>query len=70
MNLLMTSVRGMGVSQLEMTFCDIHTCDLGKGLVKVRNLCIQQQVPRLNEAVLLEVWLDLNSPLPKAELEH
>lgn len=41
----MPSVRGIGISQLEMTFCDIHTCDLGKGLVKVRNLCIQQQVP-------------------------
>lgn len=35
---LMPSVCGMGVSQLEMTFCDIHTCDLGKGLVKARDL--------------------------------
>lgn len=34
----MPSVCGMGVSQLEMTFCDIHTCDLGKGLVKARDL--------------------------------
>lgn len=29
-NLLMPSVCGMGLSQLEMTFCGIHTCDLGK----------------------------------------
>lgn len=33
----MPSMCGMGVSQLEMTFCDIHTCDLGKGPVKARN---------------------------------
>ena len=28
----MPSVCGKGVSQLEVTFCDIHTCDVGAGV--------------------------------------
>lgn len=37
-NLVMPSVCGMGVSQLELTFCGIYTCDLDKELP--RNLSI------------------------------
>lgn len=42
-----------GVSLLEMTFCDIHTCDLGKGLVKVRDLSVPIICPAAG-ALLLE----------------
>lgn len=79
MGLLMPSVCGKGVSQLEVTFCDIHTCDVGKEPGKARSLSVpflaQERVPfpkKLGEqdGVSLAVWLDVHSPPPAGELEH
>ena len=73
MDPLMPSVCGKGVSQPEVTFCDIHTCDLGKGPGKARNLSVpllaQERVPfpkKLGEQdrVSLEIRLDVHSPPP------
>lgn len=55
----MPSVCGRGVSQLEMAFCDIHVCELGKELGKAQAPFLFCACPEASALLQETSWRDM-----------